>query len=374
MPAYKDKLTGKWYVNFYAKDKRGNNKKYKKTGFPTKKEAIEYEYEFKKIKYGEPEIQYKFLVAEYLKEHKETNKQSSHQGVEIIFNNFIIPYFGELNLSNITPGIIKDFVNYLKAYETKYKAPMSYNYFKAIYGQLSATFNYAIRYYGLVSNPCHKVKKNFEKDTKKEYNTWTVDQFNTFIEYMEVNCENAAVIITFKLLFWTGMRLGELLALTFGDVDLENKTLNINKTKSRVKGGYDITSPKTKSSIRIIQINDELASELEEYISNFYKPNKKEELISFSREGLRNYLKIDLLKSLNLPKISTHDFRHSHATHLIKLDIDIVTISKRLGHISPKTTLEIYSHVYDRTNQELLDKLNTEYMKVRKNDIKDYVG
>ena len=78
MPAYKDKLTGKWYVNFYAKDKRGNNKKYKKTGFSTKKEALEYEYEFKKIKYGEPEIQYKFLVADYLKEHKETNKQSSH--------------------------------------------------------------------------------------------------------------------------------------------------------------------------------------------------------------------------------------------------------------------------------------------------------
>ena len=70
------------------------------------------------------------------------------------------------------------------------------------------------------------------KDTKKEYNTWTVDQFNNFIEYMEINCENAAVIITFKLLFWTGMRLGELLALTFGDVDLENKLLDINKTKS----------------------------------------------------------------------------------------------------------------------------------------------
>ena len=170
------------------------------------------------------------------------------------------------------------------------------------------------------------------------------------------------------------MRLGELLALTFGDVDLENKLLDINKTKSRIKGGYDITSPKTRSSIRKIQINDELVTELKEYMSNFYKPKKNEELINFSREGLRNYLKADFLKTLNLPKISTHDFRHSHATHLIKLDIDIVTISQRLGHISPKTTLEIYSHVYDRTNQELLDKLNAEYMKVRKNDIKDYIG
>lgn len=369
MPAYKDKLSGKWYINFYAKDKKGNNKKYKKSGFNTKKDAIEYEHEFKKVKYNDPALQFKFLAAEYLKDHKINSKRSSHQSAANLFERFINPYFAELDILNITPGIIKDFINHLKEYKTANKTFMSYNYFNSIYAQLSATFNYAIRFYGLTSNPCHIVTKNFEKDTKKEYNTWTVEQFNIFVEYLENNCKNADIIIAFKLLYWTGVRMGELQALTFEDVDIKNKTIYINKTKSRVRGGFDITSPKTKSSVRIIQLNASLVSELKDYMSEIYKLKESDNVINYSREAIRHYLRPQVLNSLNLPRISTHDFRHSHATHLINLGIDIVSISKRLGHVSPQTTLEVYSHVYDRTNEDLLDKLNKEYVKDRKNKL-----
>ena len=150
---------------------------------------------------------------------------------------------------------------------------------KTINCQLTAIFNYAVRYYNLQSNPCRKAGAiGKSKGEPKDF--WMQDEFNEFLETVE---DKPDARLAFLVLYWTGMRIGELLALTYHDVDLEEKTISINKSYQRLKGKDVITQPKTPKSIRVITMPDFLVEEFREYYSHLYGIMKNERLFHFTK-------------------------------------------------------------------------------------------
>ena len=145
--------------------------------------------------------------------------------------------------------------------------------------------------------------------------------------------------VTVQLL--TGLRAGELLAITPKDLDIKNKTLDVNKTKH--SSGI-FTSPKTLSSVRKIEINDETLDILIRYMS--------------SSETIFNTHISTLNHNLKKIKLSTHMFRHTHVALLVEAGVPIKVISERLGHSKIDTTLDIYTHVTENMKLDLRKKLN----------------
>lgn len=145
--------------------------------------------------------------------------------------------------------------------------------------------------------------------------------------------------VTIQLL--TGLRAGELLAVTSKDIDIKNKTLSVNKTK-HASGIF--TSPKTLSSIRTIEIDDKTLEILMRYTS--------------ASETLFNTTIQTLNHNLKNVKLSTHMFRHTHVALLVEAGVPIKVISERLGHSKIDTTLDIYTHVTENMKLDLRTKLN----------------
>ena len=200
-----------------------------------------------------------------------------------------------------------------------------------------------------------KVEIVGSRKTIKEINVLTLDDFNKFIE--TVDDENLYVF--FKLLFWTGMRTGEALALTIRDIDFQNKILNIDKTFTRLNKKDIVTSPKTESSIRKIKLTDDIINLLGDYIKGIFKPSPRLRIFQFlpSRSRIRKKFE-EYIKKAGVHRLTLHDLRHSHATMLVNLNENIVAISKRLGHENIQMTLNTYSHLYKDSDEKMLDTLN----------------
>lgn len=182
---------------------------------------------------------------------------------------------------------------------------------------------------------------------------YTLDQFNTLI----ANIEDRTDYTIFMTLYYTGMRKGELFALTKGDIDLENNVISINKSYQRIKKNDVITDPKTPKSNRKIEIPIFLATILKEYIGSLYNVDNNTYIFMHHYVKLRGRLKL-AQKKANLHEIRVHDFRHSHASLLIELGYSPLLIADRLGD-NVDTTLKVYSHLYPNKQSELVKKLDT---------------
>jgi integrase len=225
---------------------------------------------------------------------------------------------------------------------------------KTINNQLSAIFNYAVKYYDLAKNPC-TAAGSMGKGKAEEMNYWTQEEFEDFLEFVK---DKAQSRYAFQVLYWTGCRIGELLALTLGDFNPSEKTLNINKSYQRIKGKDVITEPKTAKSKRIITLPDFLVDELNEYVEKLYGMMPSDRLFMVTK----SYLEHEIIRGCELSgvkKIRLHDLRHSHASLLIsKLGAQPNLVAERLGHEKIQTTLSTYAHLYPNQNKELADKLN----------------
>ena len=185
------------------------------------------------------------------------------------------------------------------------------------------------------------------------------DEFNEFLKTVE---DKPDARLAFLVLYWTGMRIGELLALTYYDVNLEEKTISINKSYQRLKGKDVITQPKTPKSIRVITMPDFLVEEFREYYSHLYGIMKKDRLFHFTKSYMEHNL-ISGIKKSGVKRIRLHDLRHSHASMLVDMGVAPLEIAERLGHEKVETTLNTYSHLYPSTQSKLaglLDKKHEE--------------
>lgn len=349
MPAYQDEKTKKWYTQFYYRDINGKNIKKKKRGFRTKKEAQQFELEFKLQQQGSPDMLLKDFVELFVDGKKNDWKPTCKDSYLSQIRNHIVPYFGEYPINGIKPIDIKNWQNYL------IDKGLSISTIRKIRDTLSQIFNYAKKYYNLKENPIHNVEP-LKIDKKKKINFWTPSEFKEFMQYVD----NEDFIIAYETLYFTGLRLGELTGLTLSDFDFSVPKLTVNKNYQVIDGKGIFLTPKTPSSKRDVILPEELANHIKQYISKFYSIDKDERIFNKNRSSYGNHLR-RICKEHGLRPIKIHDFRHSHASLLIELGYSPVLIAERLGHEDIKMTLNTYSHLYPSKQTELALDLNRKY-------------
>ena len=162
----------------------------------------------------------------------------------------------------------------------------------------------------------------------------------------------------FQMLYWTGIRVGELLALTAGDFDFKNNMLTINKSYQRLHGEDVITPPKTEKSNRIIKMPKFLCEEMQDYLKSLYSIEPDERIFPITK----NYLHREMDRGsaqAGVKRIRIHDLRHSHVSLLIEMGFSAVAIADRVGHESIDITFN-YAHLFPSRQTEIADKLDME--------------
>lgn len=346
MPAYKDKERGTWYATFYYTDWQGHRHKKKKRGFARKKDAEEFEREFLRKDARNCDMLFSSLVELYMADMRPRLRENTMHTKEYIFDTKILPVFKDLPVNKITASTVRRWQADL--IEEGYKQ----TYLKTIHNQLSALFNYAVKYYGLAENPA-RVAGTIGKGKAETMKFWTVEQFNTFIAC----APNFSAEVAFSVLFWTGMRIGELLALSPADVDCENRKISITKSFQSIEGKEIVTKPKTEKSIRTLPIPAKLAALLQKYIGSLYKPDPEDRLFPYTKNAFYNWMEKGCDAS-GVERIRLHDLRHSHASLLINMGLPVLMVSERLGHENVETTLGIYGHLYKDTHDTAMEKLD----------------
>lgn len=346
MPAYKDKDRGTWYCSFYYTDWTGKRKQTKKRGFARKKDAEAYEREFLLQHTQSPTMTFRSLYELYETDMASRLKASTMEMKKCLIKKQVLPYFGDLQLDKITPAVVRQWQNELL------KKDYTQTYVRTIHNQVSAVFNYAVKYYGLSENPCRVAGTIGKKKTAQEMKFWTVDDFNKAL----ATIERYDIKVALSIMFWTGVRIGELCALTANDFNFEELRLSINKSMQVIKGEEIITTPKTDRSIRTISITKALATTVQGYIASLYDYEPSQKLFCFSKSTLRS----EVARAANasgVTPIRLHDFRHSHAALLISLGTEILLVSERLGHENVETTLNVYGHLYPSRREQTTQKL-----------------
>lgn len=348
MPAYKDKNNGTWYCKFYYRDWSGCSQQKWKRGFATKKDAQAYERNFLERKASNPDILFENLYFAYLDEMSVRLKHSTMLIKKNICETKILPYFANKKVDEIRAIDIRRWQDLLMSEKNSY----SMTYLKNINNQLSAIINFARKYYNLESNPCEQAG-SIGSGRAEGMKCWTLEEFLSFREGIS-NKKNS--LVCFDVLYWTGMREGELLALTEKDIDFQKKEIYINKTYQRLEKQDIISSPKTRKSRRRVSIPDFLCKELKAYREDPQFDETKERFFPFSKSFL-NYEMKRGCKKAGVKKIRVHDIRHSHVSLLIDQGFDALVIAERVGHENVSTTLNTYAHLFPSKQTALVSSL-----------------
>lgn len=369
MAVFKDKWGvykgNAWQVVFYYTDWRGERIRHQKRGFATKHEAVQYEHNFLAKQTKDIKMGFNEFIDIYMDEMKPQLKKTTFANKEQIINKHIRPYFSNLSLSEISPTHILQWQNELLMKRDDEGKGYTDTYLRTINNQLNAIFNHAVKYYDLPKNPCYAFKK-MGKTNAQEMLFWTKEEYLKFIETMK---DKPISYYCFQLLFWTGIRCGELLALTREDFDLEKKTLRINKNYQVVNGEEMITTPKTEKSNRTISLPQFICDEMEDYFESIYKLDPKSRLFQVSKYYLHNEMDRGSAAA-GVKRIRIHDLRHSSCALLIQLGYSPIQIAERLGHESGTIT-ERYSHLYPSVQTQMAARLDREFTSEEKNDDED---
>ena len=205
MPAYKDSKTGTWFVKFYCKDWTGENKQIKKRGFATKREALDYERNYKIRQENNLDMTFGEFWKLYTEDVKNYVKLNTWLTKEHIVDTKILPYFRNLKMNEITPGDVRKWQNEMVAFRYENGKCYSQTYKKTMHNILSAIFNHACRFYNLKSNPARQAG-NMGREEKKEMLFWTTEEYKKFSEAV---IDKLVSFYAFEMLYWTGMRLGD---------------------------------------------------------------------------------------------------------------------------------------------------------------------
>lgn len=345
---------GKWLVSVRYKDFTGATKQKCKRGFKTKHDGLEWEREFLKQSKANLDMTFESFVEVYTEDMKHRVKLNTWRTKESIIQDKLMPYFKDKKMNEIKSSDIVKWQNVMMQIANKNGKQLSPTYLKTIHNQLSAIFNHAIRYYELAANPAQKAG-NMGKEKTKEMLFWTKDEYLKFSDAM---MDKPISYYIYELLYWTGIRSGELLALTKADFDFEKSTLKINKSYQRIDCQDIITEPKTPKSNRIISMPDFLAEEMDEYICSLYKIKDDDRIFPVTKSYLQSEM-IRGCKQAGVKRIRNHDLRHSHCSLLINMGFSAVAIADRLGHESIDITYR-YAHLFPTKQIEIANKLSIE--------------
>lgn len=358
-----------WEYYFEGPKKDGKRTQIKKGGFRTKKEAIseglKAKLEFDRTGKGPNQDLYSEYLDFWYKNYAEKKlKYNSYTSYKRLLKNHIIPGLGGYKIKEISPGVIQKFL------DTKADEGLSDNTLSSIRNLISLTFKHAVYPYQiLVENPAKYMTLKSKSQLVKDLELITLEEYKKILELYPVgNRYN----LTIQIAFFTGMRIGEISALTWKDIDMRNKVIRVSKTYVNIGGGkFILNPPKTVASNRSIPFGSSLYTILKNhkleqkrnrlrygkaYIENEYDFVTTAEngqhinvthIPDFNRQ-VRNKLKINFY---------FHMIRHLHATLLIESGANIKDVSVRLGHADISTTMNIYSHVTKKMQDETVNML-----------------
>lgn len=352
MSAYKDEKRGTWYVFFYYRDWQGNNKGKTKRGFKSRKEALAWERDFLQRQSDNLDMEFENFVQVYSEDMEVRLKHNTWLTKKHIIEKKILPYFGKQKINKIRPADIIKWQNAMMNSKNQNDKSYSPTYLKTMHNQLSAIFNHAVRFYDLKSNPASKAG-SMGREKSKEMLFWTKEEY---LKFAEVIKDKPQFYYAFEVLYWSGIRMGELLALTARDIDLDVGTITINKSYQRLEGKDFITDPKTPKSNRTINIPQFLCKELESYLNQLYGFLETDRIFGMTKSALHHEMDRGAKKS-GVKRIRIHDLRHSHVSLLIEMGFSTVAIAERVGHESIDITYR-YAHLFPTKQREMADKLD----------------
>ncbi|MEI8388268.1 MAG: site-specific integrase [bacterium] len=343
------KRTFCWMVDFI--DNEGNRES--KSGFKTKVEAEAYR---AKIEHSlntgsyikDNKILFESAMAIFIESHiNHYCKFSTADTYKSVINQHILPFFKGKKLNDIKPTTIHSFITDRKDHEA------SISRINEILKVLKVFFNKLEELEMIQNNPARCIKKL--KEVKKEMKILSKEQINILLESSKNTNQQAYTLISTAI--FTGIRQGELLALTWEDVDFTNNIININKTV------YDgiVTTTKTESSVRKITMCKGLKKVLQEWKlrtsnDNLVFPNKKGNHID--KKNLTARIFKPILKNAELPNIRWHDLRHTYASIMISERASMRVVQEQLGHKSFKTTMDTYTHTLASDAEKYIEILD----------------
>lgn len=350
-----------WYFRCTYEDINGNKKRYMSKMFSTQYEAKEEESKFLlkvKVHDKNDDISMGLLINEFLFYKKRSIKSSTYYGLETYINKHIKPIFNDKKISQIKVNVINLWLDniQIKNFNIKYQ--------NKLIGIMRDILKYAKDNYNInskVINLLQSVKDESPIRKEKLTNFWTFDEWNYFIKTVD----NEYYYLVFNFLYFTGCRIGEVIALNWNDLDFNNRTISINKSlNAKVGNGkYIITSPKTANSVRKV----ELPSRLIKLLENHYNSEKK--LYNFTDDmfifgnikhlavtTLRTHLDYYINKS-KVKRITLHGFRHSHVSLLVHLGCNFRDIAERIGDTITMVQ-NTYYHMYPDEKSKAVELLN----------------
>lgn len=353
MAVYKQEKTNTWRAVYRYTDWNGERKQTQKRGFKTKREAQAWEREQLNKTSADLDMTFKSFVDLYTADMKTRLKENTWATKDHIIRTKLLPYFSRLKMCNITAQQIITWQNEMLNHKDENGKPYSPVYLKTVHNQLSAIFNHAARFYGLNLNPARQAG-NMGAEERKEMLFWTREEYTRFSEAM---MDKPLSFYAFEVLYWCGVREGELLALTPADFDFEKRTLTINKSYQRLNKQDVITTPKTPKSNRVIQMPQFLCDELQDYLKQLYGVEPDSRMFPVSKSYLHREMDRGC-KQTGVKRIRIHDLRHSHISLLIDIGFTALAIAERVGHESIDITYR-YAHLFPTRQAEMADKLDS---------------
>lgn len=348
MPVYKDDKRGTWYVKCQYEDHTGHRKQKLKRGFTRQKDAKEWERVFLQKMQKSPSMTFSALCDLYLEDLRPRIRKATFYNNRSSINTHVRPYFDQKPVNQITAGDYRQFQNHLLQIRKKDGEPLASGTIYNIEAHARSIFHFAVLYYGLARSPCEGIKKAGKLSYRSDF--WTVSDFNQVMDHIE----SVDFRVAFLVLFYSGMRIGELLALTAGDVDMVTNTITI--TKSMNSQHKDVTDPKTENSIRVVTMPAAIMEELREYMEHrLYKPKPGDVLFLKTRATYLAHLYTGA-KDAGVPELTLHGLRHSHVSMLIELGFPPHLIAERIGD-TVEMVNRVYGHLYPNKQNEVATRL-----------------
>lgn len=355
----KQRAKGSWSISIYiGKDNITNKKKYKwYTVRGTKKEAEKFLNEkINEVEKGIYIDSKNMSLCEYLNYWYNQKclpnlAPTTYESYRRNIDKYIIPHLGNIKLQNLLPLQLQSFYSELSK-------KLSNTTLIYIHRIIHSALKQAMKWQLVIRN----VADNVEIPKKEKYHATVLDSLQLTMLINAV--KNTYIYIPVMIAISTGMRRGEVLGLTWNNVNLNNATLNVVNSLVPTQDGLKLLPPKTETSIRKISLSPTLVEILKKhkaknYSSDFVCTLEDGRLISPS--SLNHKFK-DIIKENNLPNIRFHDLRHSHASLLLSQGVQPKMISERLGHSNISITMDLYSHIYEADNAEIANNFD-EFLK-----------
>ncbi|MCD7778151.1 MAG: site-specific integrase [Clostridiales bacterium] len=369
MAVIKNKKTGCWEVRTYYKTYSGEQKQKTKRGFQRKSEALKWEEDFKASHRLSLDMPFSNFVELYLQDISPRLKASTLATKLNIIQNKLIPFFGDMKMCEIDRVDVIKWQNEMLSFRDSNGKGYSKQYLRTMQNQLSAILNHAVNLYDLKYNVARKAGSIGSKtENISEAKIWTPEEF---LKFSEAVADKPYSYYAFQILFHCGLRVGELLALTREDFDLEKKVLHITKNFQHTNGVDYITTPKTPQSVRDVFLPNFLVKDLGNFFSTIYGLKPTDRLFNFSKAFLHKELSRGAAIA-GIHRITIHQLRHSHISHLIHLGYSAVDIAGRVGHSAQEITFR-YAHEFPSVQSDIVNSLDEEMSKQVEKEADTYV-